>query len=120
MWPSTVTESARSSPTTSGAVRGQRRKKAPKAASTWSHSPCSAQRSAIATSGSAAPVFGDPAWAITTAGTDAVRAVVPDRRLERPGVETVVAVDRDAPHAVGTEPERAEGLDVREVQLGRA
>ena len=53
-------------------------------------------------------------------GEDAVRTVARDRRLERDGVEAIVGVDLDAPHAVGTEPERAERLDVREVQLGRA
>ncbi len=68
MCPSAITESARSIPAVSAETAGDSRANRPNAPSTWSHAPCSPQRSARRSSGSKSPVFTSPALPITIAG----------------------------------------------------
>ena len=73
MWASRATESARSSPWKAARPSGVRMPKPPYAASTWSQSPSSAEKSASASNGSTIPVFVAPPLARTATGVRPAR-----------------------------------------------
>ncbi len=108
LWPSAITESARSIPCARCAACGVVRAKRPKAPSTWSHAPYVYARSASSSIGSKSPAFTSPALPIRIAGappsSSSARSSASTSR--RPASSRANVVTLFAAH-----PQHPEGLD---------
>ena len=116
---SSATESARSMPRKSGRSASVSAATPPYAPSTCSHSPCSAQTSAISSIGSMAPVDNGAGGRDRPRSACGHSAVARDRRAQRVDAHAQIAVARDDANRVAPQAEHVGGARVDVVHLRR-